>query len=60
MELAVSLTASGQGTLVSALAVVFFAASTVFVWRSFYAMRIDAPMVTASDVERARRASVEA
>jgi K(+)-stimulated pyrophosphate-energized sodium pump len=39
VELAVSLTARGPG-LTLALAVVFFAVSVLFVWRSFYAMRI--------------------
>ena len=46
VELAVKLTAD-QGAQVSrALAALFFVASMVFVWRSFYAMRIKA------DVER--------
>jgi K(+)-stimulated pyrophosphate-energized sodium pump len=40
VELAVGLTASGSGTLVHILAAVFFVISTVFVWRSFYGMRI--------------------
>jgi K(+)-stimulated pyrophosphate-energized sodium pump len=40
VELAVKLTAE-QGVMVSrALAAAFFVASTVFVWRSFYTMRI--------------------
>ena len=40
VELAVKLTVE-QGSLVShGLAALFFVASTVFVWRSFYAMRI--------------------
>lgn len=46
VELAVSLTATGQGTLVHVLAVVFFVVSAYFVWRSFYGMRIDGPMLT--------------
>jgi len=41
VELAVSLTAKG-GTLARVLAGVFLAVSVVFVWRSFYAMRIEA------------------
>jgi K(+)-stimulated pyrophosphate-energized sodium pump len=41
VELAVSLTAKG-GALASVLAGVFLAVSVVFVWRSFYAMRIEA------------------
>ena len=44
VELAVKLTAS-QGAHVSrGLAALFFVASMVFVWRSFYAMRIKAPV----------------
>jgi len=39
VELAVSL--SGQGSLTAVLAGVFLAVSIVFVWRSFYAMRIE-------------------
>jgi K(+)-stimulated pyrophosphate-energized sodium pump len=42
VELAVSLTASSGPGLSHTLAVVFFALSTVFVWRSFYGMRIGA------------------
>ncbi len=49
VELAVSLTAAGSALLVGVLAVVFFAISMYFVWRSFYKMRIDAPMLTAAD-----------
>ncbi|WP_082034659.1 sodium-translocating pyrophosphatase [Nigerium massiliense] len=49
VELAVSLTSGGNGTLVHVLAAVFFLASAYFVWRSFYAMRIDSPMLTAAD-----------
>ena len=41
VELAVALNARGMGTLVMVLAVVFFLASTVFVYRSFYSMRIN-------------------
>ena len=41
VELAVSLTAKG-GSVASVLAAVFLAVSIVFVWRSFYAMRIEA------------------
>jgi K(+)-stimulated pyrophosphate-energized sodium pump len=40
VELAVSLTSDGRGTLVHVLAAVFFVASAVFVYRSFYGMRI--------------------
>lgn len=44
VELAVSLTADGLGTLVHVLAAVFFLVSVVFVYRSFYGMRIQAPL----------------
>jgi K(+)-stimulated pyrophosphate-energized sodium pump len=40
VELAVTLTASNP-TLERVLAVAFFLVSVTFVWRSFYAMRID-------------------
>jgi len=40
VELAVSLTATSGPTLSRALSLVFFVLSMVFVWRSFYAMRI--------------------
>ncbi len=40
VELAVEMTAAGQGGLTRLLSVVFFAVSLVFVWRSFYGMRI--------------------
>ncbi|MDR2114546.1 MAG: sodium-translocating pyrophosphatase [Bifidobacteriaceae bacterium] len=41
VELATMLTSQGLGTLVHVLAGVLFLASAVFVWRSFYAMRIN-------------------
>ncbi|MDR1393377.1 MAG: sodium-translocating pyrophosphatase [Bifidobacteriaceae bacterium] len=41
VELAAMLTSRGWGSLVHLLAGVLFLASTVFVWRSFYAMRIN-------------------
>ena len=41
VELAVSLTADRGAGLSHALAAVFFVVSVVFVWRSFYAMRIE-------------------
>ena len=44
VELAVSLTADGLGTLVHILAAVFFVVSVVFVYRSFYGMRIQASL----------------
>ncbi len=40
VELAVTLTAENGALLTRVLAAVFFAASLVFVWRSFYGMRI--------------------
>ena len=40
VELAVKLTATSGGTLTRALAAAFFAVSFVFVYRSFYSMRI--------------------
>ncbi len=40
VELAVTLTATQGGSLSGFLALVFFVLSMVFVWRSFYAMRI--------------------
>lgn len=40
VELGVSLTHQGMGTLVHVLAAAFFAVSAVFVYQSFYAMRI--------------------
>jgi K(+)-stimulated pyrophosphate-energized sodium pump len=40
VELAVTLTAESGPALTRALAAVFFAGSLVFVWRSFYGMRI--------------------
>ena len=41
VELAVSLTAERGGALSRVLAAAFFAVAIVFVWRSFYAMRIE-------------------
>jgi K(+)-stimulated pyrophosphate-energized sodium pump len=40
VELAVSITADRGSAVSHALAAVFFALSLVFVWRSFYGMRI--------------------
>jgi K(+)-stimulated pyrophosphate-energized sodium pump len=40
VELAVEMTASGQGQMTRILSAVFFAVSLYFVWRSFYGMRI--------------------
>lgn len=44
VELAVSLSAQGRGTLVAVLAGVFLLASAFFVHRSFYGMRIGRPL----------------
>ncbi|HLK17375.1 MAG TPA: sodium-translocating pyrophosphatase [Bryobacteraceae bacterium] len=41
VQLAVSLTADQGSTLTNILAAVFFLISVIFVWRSFYAMRIE-------------------
>jgi K(+)-stimulated pyrophosphate-energized sodium pump len=56
VELAVTLTAERGAGLSHALAAVFFLASTVFVWRSFYGMRIrsEAPAVKQRFSEVAR------
>ena len=43
VELAVSLTAERGATLTNVLSAVFFAVALVFVWRSFYRMRIEVP-----------------
>ncbi|WP_164008964.1 sodium-translocating pyrophosphatase [Pyxidicoccus trucidator] len=51
VELAVELNAAGQGTLTTILAAVFFVASTVFVYRSFYGMRIQSVGGDTSDVK---------
>jgi K(+)-stimulated pyrophosphate-energized sodium pump len=40
VELAVTLTAEGGAVMSRTLAGAFFAVSVVFVWRSFYGMRI--------------------
>ena len=49
VELAVSLTNDGNGTLVKVLSAVFFAVSAYFVWRSFYGMRIRASLEETGD-----------
>jgi K(+)-stimulated pyrophosphate-energized sodium pump len=56
VELAVSLAAERGTTLTRVLAAMFFAISVIFVWRSFYAMRIrsGAPAVTQPARSRAR------
>ncbi len=50
VELAVSLRASAAHDLVLILSGVSFAIAAFFMWRSFYQMRIDAPMLTAADL----------
>jgi K(+)-stimulated pyrophosphate-energized sodium pump len=52
VDLAVSLTDQGQGTLVTVLAAVFFVISTVFVWRSFYRMRIQTSLSDSEEPPR--------
>ncbi|HEU5304290.1 MAG TPA: sodium/proton-translocating pyrophosphatase, partial [Gemmatimonadales bacterium] len=47
VELGVYLSAGGNGTLSRVLAVAFFAAALLFVWRSFYGMRIESEVRTA-------------
>ncbi|MCL2824955.1 MAG: sodium/proton-translocating pyrophosphatase, partial [Polyangiaceae bacterium] len=49
VTLAESLKAEGYVQLVAVLAVIFFVVSAIFVWRSFYEMRIDAKMLTKED-----------
>ena len=49
VELAVSLSAQGMGTMVHVLAAAFFVVALIFVHRSFYAMRI--PAGTGDDVD---------
>jgi K(+)-stimulated pyrophosphate-energized sodium pump len=53
VELAVTLTAEQGVGLTRFLAAVFFAVSVVFVWRSFYRMRIKGSAPTASGAARA-------
>ncbi len=54
VELAVSLSARGMGMLVHVLAAVFFLVSLVFVYRSFYAMRIPTADTDIDEGEEAR------
>ena len=49
VELAVELNAAGQSTLTTVLAGAFFVASMVFVYRSFYGMRIETPMAAVAE-----------
>jgi K(+)-stimulated pyrophosphate-energized sodium pump len=54
VELAVSITAERGAAVSNTLAAIFFAIAVVFVWRSFYGMRIRAEM-PAPAVAPARR-----
>jgi K(+)-stimulated pyrophosphate-energized sodium pump len=45
VSMAVGLRHAGQGTLVTSMAVAFVAISMVFVWRSFYTMRIEGAQI---------------
>ena len=53
VELAVKMTAENGGMLTTVLAAVFFLISAIFVWRSFYAMRIG----TEKDAQAAKAAA---
>jgi len=48
VELAVEMNAAGQAGLTRVMSIVFFAVSLIFVWRSFYGMRIGAETAKAS------------
>jgi K(+)-stimulated pyrophosphate-energized sodium pump len=50
VDLAVSITNDGNGTLVTVLAAVFFLVSVYFVWRSFYRMRIRTGLTSSADL----------
>jgi len=52
VELAVSLTAERGAATSLSLAALFFAVSLVFVWRSFYAMRIRSEAIAAAELAR--------
>ncbi len=52
VELGVSLTAERGAAMSVALAALFFAVSLVFVWRSFYGMRIRSEAVIAAELAR--------
>ncbi|ADO75340.1 sodium-translocating pyrophosphatase [Stigmatella aurantiaca] len=56
VELAVELNKSGNGGLTRVLAVVFFLLSLVFVYRSFYGMRIESPVGSESAKTHAKAA----
>ncbi len=52
VELAVSLTAERGSTVTLGLAALFFAVALVFVWRSFYSMRIRSEAIVAAELAR--------
>ncbi len=56
VELSVELNKSGNAMLTHVLAVVFFVLSLVFVYRSFYGMRIETPMRSEATKEVAKAA----
>jgi K(+)-stimulated pyrophosphate-energized sodium pump len=53
VELAVELNAAGQGTMTRVFAAVFFVLSLVFVYRSFYGMRIESGEAPATKADQA-------
>jgi K(+)-stimulated pyrophosphate-energized sodium pump len=57
VELAVSFSAAGSGSMTYVLAAAFFVVSAVFVWRSFYGMRIGLDLI---DVKRELNEAKEA
>jgi K(+)-stimulated pyrophosphate-energized sodium pump len=54
VELSVKLNESGNAMLTHVLAAVFFVLSLVFVYRSFYGMRIETPMRSETAKEPAK------
>src|SRR5471030_615615 len=60
VELAVGMSNQGQRPLTLVLAAVFFAINVIFVWRSFYCMRIDTAAAKATDaaIEESHKESV--
>jgi K(+)-stimulated pyrophosphate-energized sodium pump len=54
VELAVTLTAERGATLSLVLAGAFLVVALVFVWRSFYAMRIEAAVRSAAEPAQSR------
>ena len=60
VELAVTLAAESGPTLARALAALFFAISLVFVWRSFYSMRIRGGAPAAAAAAAGERVSAAA